>query len=248
MICKPIDVVFCGNDYEGQNIFEKLYPESDIVYFDRNIVPISSTEIRKNPIKYWKYIPEICRHYYTKKVLIVGSESTGKSTLVQNLALIYNTNFVSEVGRDTCEYAGGEDYMIAEDLYENLLRQKINVMEAEKHSNKILFVDTDAITTMFYSHFLDIGEFDELKCEMLATYINIINDWDLVIFLEPTVEFVQDGTRSEEIAANREEYSEHLKDLFKAYDVEYEIISGDYLSRFKKICNLIYDKCGVDVN
>ena len=57
-----------------------------------------------------------------KKVLIVGGESTGKSTLVQNLALSYNTNFVSEVGRDTCKYAGGEDYMIVEDLYENILK------------------------------------------------------------------------------------------------------------------------------
>lgn len=249
MIGKPIDVVFCGNDYEGKNIFEKFYPDSDIVYFDRNIVPISSTEIRKNPIKYWKYIPEICRHYYTKKVLIVGSESTGKSTLVQNLALVYNTNFVSEVGRDTCEYAGGEDYMIAEDLYENLLRQKINVMEAEKHSNKILFVDTDAITTLFYSNFLGMDEYEKFICEGFATYINAISrQWDLVIFLEPTVEFVQDGTRSEEIARDREKYSEQLKDLFDDYGINFETVNGDYLSRFKKICNLIYDKCGVDVN
>ena len=87
-------------------------------------------------------------------MLVVGGESTGKSTLVQNLALAYNTNFVSEVGRDTCEYAGGEKFMIAEDLYENFLRQKINVMDAIKESNRILFVDTDAITTFFYVHLL----------------------------------------------------------------------------------------------
>ena len=98
--------------------------------------------------------PSVCRDYYARHVLVLGSESTGKSTLVRNLALAYNTNYVSEAGRDTCDYAGGEDLMIAEDLYENLLRQKINVMEAAKHSNRILFVDTDAVTTLFYSHFL----------------------------------------------------------------------------------------------
>ena len=34
-----------------------------------------------------------------------------------------------------CDYAGGEDFMNAEDLYENLLRQKINVMDGLKRAN-----------------------------------------------------------------------------------------------------------------
>ena len=108
----------------------------------------------------------------------MGSESTGKSTLVRNLALAYNTNYVSEAGRDTCDYAGGEDSMIAEDLYENLLRQKINVMEAAKHSNRILFVDTDAVTTLFYSHFLLGDKQKELTvCTKLAEAIHETDRW-----------------------------------------------------------------------
>lgn len=246
LIGKPIDAVFCGSDYKGTGRFESLYsPESKIIYFDRKEVPISSTEIRRWASECWDYIPKVCRPYYTKKVLVVGGESTGKSTLVQNLALAYNTNFVSEVGRDTCEYAGGEKFMIAEDLYENFLRQKINVMDAIKESNRILFVDTDAITTFFYVHFLGMSKKESSNCSKLVKSINLITNWDLVLFLEPTVDFVQDGTRSEEIANNREKYSREIKLLFSSFGVQYECLDGDYNNRFTEAKNLIREHLGV---
>ena len=124
-IGKPIDAVFCGSDYLGTGRFESLYcPESEVVYFDRAEVPVSSTEIREWATAHWEYIPEVCRDHYVRKILVVGGESTGKSTLVENLALAYNTNFVREIGRDTCEYAGGENFMVEDDLVENFIRQK----------------------------------------------------------------------------------------------------------------------------
>lgn len=239
-IGKPIDAVFCGSDYKGTNRFESLYcPESEVIYFDRAEVPISSTEIREWAVTHWDYIPDVCKPYYAKKVLILGGESTGKSTLVQNLALAYNTNYVSEVGRDTCEYAGGEDFMDVNDLYENLIRQKINIMDALKKSNRVLFVDTDAITTLFYSNFLLTDSEQISKCTKLAESINSINEWDLVLFLEPTVEFIQDGTRSEEIAADREKYSNQIKELLYRNNVEFTCISGDYYDRFVQAKKLL---------
>lgn len=246
-IRKPIDAVFCGSDYFGTNRFESLYsPESEVIYFDRKEVPISSTDIRNWVLKNWDYIPDVCKDYYTKKVLIVGGESTGKSTLVQNLALAYNTNFVAEVGRDTCDYAGGEDYMIAEDLYENILKQKINVMEATKRSNRILFVDTDAITTLFYSKFLlGVGSSDDIKCTNLAKSVSNIDNWDMVLFLEPDVEFVQDGTRNEKIKSDREKYSEQIKMLLDEAGVKFYSIDGDYLDRFNRSKKLIENVFGL---
>lgn len=246
-IGKPIDAVFCGDDYYGTNRFESLYsPESEVIYFPRKEVPISSTEIREWASNNWDYIPDVCKPFYTRKVLVVGGESTGKSTLVQNLALAYNTNFVSEVGRDTCEYAGGEDFMIVDDLYENLLRQKINVMDASKRSNRILFVDTDAITTLFYARFLLRDDEELSRCEHLAEAVSLINEWDLVLFLEPTVDFVQDGTRSEVIAENREKYSNQIKELLDKYSVTYHSLGGDYLERFMNSKKLIADELKID--
>ena len=235
-IGKKLDAVFCGDDYLGSNRFESLYgDESDVVYFKRAEVPISSTEIRGWAMDNWDYIPPVCRPYYTKRVLVLGGESTGKSTLVQNLALAYNTNYVSEVGRDTCEYAGGEEFMIADDLIENLLKQKVNVEEAAKHSNRLLFVDTDALTTKFYINFLlKEGSSDSKKCNELADAIHKLNHWDLVLFLEPTVEFVQDGTRNEEIASDRIKYSNQIKELLKRNGVNFITLDGDYLNRFNQ--------------
>lgn len=242
-IGKTIDIVFCGDDYLGTNRFESLYcPESTVYYFPRKEVPISSTEIREWTMTHWDYIPKVAKPYYTQKVLIVGGESTGKTTLCQNLALAYNTNWVPEVGRETCEYAGGEMFMIAEDMYENLLRQKVNVMDAIKYSNRLCFVDTDAITTLFYAKLLLNEEKEYGCCESLAKDINTITDWDLVLFLEPTVEFVQDGTRSEKIATDREKYSKEIKKLLDYHGVTYEYIDGDYLERFTKAKTIIEQK------
>lgn len=57
-IGKPIDAVFCGSDYLGTGRFESLYcPESEVVYFDRAEVPVSSTEIREWATAHWEYIP-----------------------------------------------------------------------------------------------------------------------------------------------------------------------------------------------
>lgn len=246
MIGKKIDAVFCGSDYLGTNRFESLYcPESEVVYFDRSEVPISSTELRFDVYENWQYLPPICRPYYAKKVLIVGGESTGKSTLVQNLAIAYNTNFVREIGRDTCEIAGGEDYMDKYDLYENLFRQKTEEIEALKNTNRILFVDTDALTTKFYSDFLLNDKKEKEKCNALADAIANVNSFDLVLFLEPTVEFVQDGTRSEVIKDNRLEYSNKIKELFDNHNVEYVSIDGNYLERFDKSKKIIKEKFNI---
>lgn len=196
-------------------------------------------------MRYWDYIPDVCKSYYARKVLVVGGESTGKTTLVKNLALAYNTNYVEEVGRGTCDYAGGEDYMIAEDLYENLLRQKIHMMDAAKHSNRLLFVDTDAATTLFYANFL-LNDGKEIEiCEKLATAISDMTTYDLVLFLEPTVEFIQDGTRNETIAADRAKYSNMLQMFLDRCGIQYEVVGGDYLDRFTRAKELIAERVNV---
>lgn len=245
-IGKHIDAVFCGSDYLGTNRFESLYcPESEVIYFDRAEVPISSTDIRTWASKHWDYVPAVCRDYYTRKVLLVGGESTGKSTLVQNLALAYNTNFVEEYGRISCDYAGGEDFVIVDDLYENLLRQRLLIMDAAKQSNRILFVDTDAVTTLFYSRFL-LTEPDQIEnCDRMASAIHAMTEWDMVLFLEPDVEFVQDGTRNEAIRDDRLRYSEQIKSLLREKGTAFYEITGDYLERFTRAKELIAEHLGI---
>ena len=241
-IGKPIDVVFCGSDYKGTNRYEELY-HCPVRYFERNEMSVSSTKIMSAPLKHWDWIPVIARPYFVKKVLLIGGESTGKSTLAQNLALYYNTNFLPEIGRDVCDYAGGiEDLMIEEDFHEILIRHKGKELEAVKSSNRLLFVDTDALITKFFSHFLLTDPESLKRNDNLADAIAAINRFDLILFLEPTVAFVQDGTRNERLLEDREGFSNQIKRIFDECGLRYCCIGGDYHQRFVKAKELISEE------
>lgn len=238
-INKNIDVVFCGDDYKETNRFESLYPESEVIYFSRSIINISSTEIRKNPIKYWDYLPKVVQPYFCKKVLIVGSESTGKSTLTRNLALAFNTTYLEEVGRTICERAKSEDMMLETDFLEIMVKHKAKEYEKLIEANKVLFIDTDCITTLFYSGFLCEDDGNVSAYKKLCDGINHFNKYDLIIYLDIDTDFIQDGTRNEEIRDNRKKYSNMLKSLMNGYGLKYYEINGSYLNRFEKSFDLV---------
>ncbi len=227
-IGKPVDAVFCGSDYGKDSFWCVCYSESAFISFPRN--EMSSTEIRKNPYAHWEWIPTIVRPYFVKKVLLIGGESVGKSTLTINLANRFNTNYIDEAGREISMRSGDDRFMLQQDYTEILLKHKLNEIEAMKHSNKVLFVDTDALVTRFYLEFLDKKTSE--KNTALADAIDAINSYDLILFLEPDVKFVQDGGRSEQIHQNRTKYSEQIKDILRGHNRNFVCISGDYQSRY----------------
>ena len=227
-IGKPIDAIFCGSDYDKDSFWGVCYPECEFVSFLRN--EMSSSELRQNPYKHWDWIPLVARPYFVKKVLLVGGESVGKSTLTINLANRFNTNYIDEAGRDISMRSGDDRLMLQEDYTEILLNHKLNEMEAMKHSNKVLFIDTDALVTRFYLEFLD-KETSE-KNTALADAIDALNSYDLILFLEPDVTFVQDGGRSEEIRRDRVKYSEQIKEILRMHSKNFICISGDYQNRY----------------
>lgn len=229
-INEKIDVVFCGSDYDESSFWNVCYPDSEFYVFERN--EISSTKIRENIYAHWEWLPDIVRPYYNKKVLLIGGESTGKSTLTINLANHFNTNYIEEAGREISERSGTDLLMLSEDFTEILLQHKLNEMKALKKSNKVLFVDTDALVTQFYMNFLKDDNID--KNNMLADAIDALNSYDLILFLEPDVAFVQDGDRSLEIKNNREKYSNQIKELLDKHGKNYICIAGSYQMRYKR--------------
>ncbi|MDR0880120.1 MAG: ATP-binding protein [Clostridioides sp.] len=182
-------------------------------------------------------MPSIVRSFYTKKILLIGGESTGKSTLTINLSNFYNTSYLEEVGRDISERSGTDMLMLPIDFTDILLQHKAREIESIKHSNRLLFEDTDCLTTLFYLNFL-VSK-DKEPNEKLGKAIAGLNTYDLILFLEPDVEFVQDGDRSELIAADREKYSQQIKDFYTNYGFEFKCINGDYQSRFEQAVRLI---------
>ena len=228
-IGKRVDTVFCGSDYDENSFWKKCYPESELIIFPRN--GISSTEIRRDPYARWDWIPNAVKPYYVKKVLLMGGESTGKSTLTINLANRFNTNYIDEAGRDISERSGTDLMMLSEDFTEILLQHKLNEIKAAEHSNKVLFIDTDTLVTQFFMSFLNDPGIDKNKA--LSDAIDGVNRYDLILFLEPDVDFVQDGDRSEVIRGDRIKYSEQIKDLIRSHGKSFVTVSGSYQERYE---------------
>jgi len=81
------------------------------------------------------------------KVVFVGAESTGKSTLALHLASQSNAGFVPEIGRFIWEEKQGQ--LTADDYVEIAERHRDAEDEAVRQaSGRWVFVDTNALTTL----------------------------------------------------------------------------------------------------
>ena len=92
--------------------------------------------------------------------------------------------------------------------------------------------------SLFYA-FLLLPQHEAEKLEHLANGITEIMDFDLIIFLEPVENPLQDGTRNEEILNNQEKYSKDLKSLLKNYDMPIFEIDGKFDERYRKVIDII---------
>lgn len=164
---------------------------------------------------------------------IIGTESCGKTTLVRNLAKLYNTTHVEEAGRYICDEAGGIDNMQKYHYFEILFKHKQDEKLALEHANKVLFIDTDSLITLYY-YKLGFKEQSEKDFERIATSISNLNNYDLYLFLEPDVAWIQDGTRTYGSDEVREKNNQLLKEILKENNIKYETITGNYQERFLK--------------
>lgn len=179
-----IDVIFSSEDY-GQS-FALNYGARHVL-FDRERVAfdVSASRIRANPFKYWTYIPESVRPYFVRKICIYGPESVGKSSLTVRLAERYQTEFVPEVAR---EMITSNEFTVR-DIVEIGLAHDRRVLEKLAIANKLLFCDTDVITTQIYSrHYLNVVPDELYKIEKHTRY-------DLYFLLDIDVPWVPDGLR-----------------------------------------------------
>ena len=232
---EPITAVFFGDDYAPDSMWTKCYPEAEAVILHRD--RISSTAIRKAPLACWEIMPDHVRPYFVKKVLLIGTESTGKSTLAVSLARHYNTCFLEEVGRDISARSGTDRWMLPEDFTDILLQHKVKQLEMVSRANRVFFEDTNCLTTLFYIDFLE-GEEKE-KNRNLAEAVSALNEYDLVLLLGPDVDFVQDGDRNLEIAADRKKYTDLLRQMCGEHGLRVTELNGDYEQRYRKAVELV---------
>jgi HTH-type transcriptional regulator, transcriptional repressor of NAD biosynthesis genes len=213
-----IHIVVSSEEY-GEPFARAL--EATHVAFDpeRKQFPVSASLIRQNPFAYWEFIPAAVRPYFVKKLCFFGPESTGKSMMAEILAKKYETVFVPEVAREliTSNEFTVEDIIKIGHAHAERLRVKT------KSANKILFCDTDAITTQLYAqHYLHHvpGILFDLEQEVR---------YDHYFLFDIDVPWVADGLR--DLGTVRNEMFAVFRDALEQRAIPYTLVRGDYEAR-----------------
>ncbi len=215
---------------------------------------ISGTLIRENPSKYWKYIAQPFRRQFTKKVLIMGSASNGKTTLAKDLARFYDAPVSLEYAREyQIRNNVRDDELTPKDYYYLLLGQYDQTSKLiDSSANRgLVIADTNSLVTKgYYDYYMEVESpetsmtdtFDNLFVSILAK-----EKWDLILFVQPIGSYVNDGFRDMTMADDeiRNSFSNHLDHLRHQYlaDIPTAYLGQDYLGNYeeaKRVIDTIY--------
>ena len=233
---RSADYVF-SSEVEYDDGFKTYFPNSEHILIDpdRENFPISATMVRGDLFKHWDYLPSAVRKEFVYKVAIIGTESTGKSTLTKYLAKMFATSWVEEYGRKYCEenLFGDETLLSNEDYAKIVFRHKENEEEAARTANRILLSDTNAFITGFYQYLYE-GEISPIVSSMISSEY-----YDLVIYLDNDVPWVDDGLRIHGTKELRKKTKDTLEYLMEKYTIDHVRITGSYKERLNKAYTLI---------
>ncbi|SDC32432.1 AAA family ATPase [Actinokineospora iranica] len=93
-----VDAVFTSESY-GQELAARLGAKHVAVDPDRERYPVSGTAVRADPFAHWHRLARPTRRGLAARVVVIGAESTGTTTLSRALAAHYGAPWVPEHGR-----------------------------------------------------------------------------------------------------------------------------------------------------
>jgi NadR type nicotinamide-nucleotide adenylyltransferase len=165
-----------------------------------------------------------------KKIVVIGPESTGKSTLCKNLSEHYNTLWVPEFAREYLE-KNGPEYAF-EDLL-TIAKGQIDLEEkignqVSSIRNPYLFIDTDMYVMKVWSEFV----FN--KCDNWILNRIAERKYDLYLLCDIDLDWIEDPLREYPDKNTREKLYHFYKDLMVNQATPWCNISGNYEERFKK--------------
>lgn len=256
-----LDAVFASEDYVFP--FAKcLKVEPVLVDKNRLTVPVSGTDIRRNPFNNWMHIPDVVKNDYRFKIAIVGPESSGKTTLTTQLANHYNGIMVEEYGREYTETKIAKS-LLPDDFYHIAYTHNNNILNAEKlafdKDSKYIFTDTEAIVTRtFLEMYAELhGWYTTNRFHDVSYYMNKIDEMiklqmfgdsiknrklgkiDLYILTYPDLDWEDDRTRDFEDKKIRLNSFLRIKHQLDINNCKYHILMGKGQVRFDKAIKII---------
>jgi len=165
-----------------------------------------------------------------KKFVVIGPESTGKSTLCSQLAAYYKTSWVPEYAREFLE-KNGTDYS-----YDDLLTIAKGQIGSEEslalklvtHDSPLLFIDTDMYVMKVWCEFV----FN--KCHNWILNRIAERSYDGYLLCNTDLPWVKDDLREYPDAETRNKLYHYYKDLLVNQSVPWTDISGGYEERLEK--------------
>ncbi len=164
-----------------------------------------------------------------KKVVIMGPESVGKSTLTQQLAEHFKAPFVEEFGRDYAEFKGDTKWDAID--FEAIATAHEMLIKAVP-PGKLVIVDTEAMTTKIFGEMY----LESFKSDTVEEIIDN-QDFDLILLLDIDVPWVNDQTRLFE--DKREWHMNRIKAELEDRGLPYTLISGSYEERLEEAINAV---------
>ena len=216
-----------SSELYGEPFAKNLEAEHFLYDIERKNISVSATGIRQKPFAYWNFIPKIVRPYFVKKVCFYGPESTGKSTMSMRMAELYQTEFVPEVAR---EIISSNNFTV-DDIVRIGQAQTQRIIDKTKTANKLLFCDTDLITTEIYSK-IYLNEVPPVLYD-LEKQIH----YDLYFLFDIDVKWVEDGLRDME--DKREEMMSIFKTALVKRNIKHILVSGNYEQREQTVIDMV---------
>lgn len=161
------------------------------VYVDlqRERHPISATQIRQEVHAQRHWLAPVIYKSFVPRIVLLGGESCGKTTLAQALAARHDTVWVPEYGRERWDMQGG--LLSLDDLLDIGREQTAREEALHLKARRFLFCDTSPLTTLGYAGWM-FGQQPKALLDMAE------RRYDLAILCHPDFTFVQDGTRRDD--------------------------------------------------
>jgi len=233
--------VYTSEEPDAPQYQQHLGIEAVLIDPKRSFMSISGAQIRQDPFRYWEYIPTEVKPFFVRTVAILGGESSGKSTLVNKLANIFNTTSAWEFGRDyVFSHLGGDEMALQYSDYDKIaLGQAQYIDFAVKYANKVAFIDTDFVTTQAFCKKYEGREHPFVQA-LIDEY-----RFDLVILVENNVPWVADGLRSLGSSVDRKEFQGLLVSMLEANNIDFVHVEQDsYDERFLRCVELVQEMLG----
>lgn len=181
-----------------------------------------------------------------KKIVVIGPESTGKSTLCEKLAAHYHTTWAKEYAREYLLNNGtkytfenlldvAKGQIKEEDMAVGrwLLAEKNTADQASTIHYQPLFIDTDMYVMKIWCEFV-FG-----KCHQWILDKITERRYDLYLLCNIDMAWIKDELREYPDLITREKLYHHYKDTMVNQNVPWVDISGDYSERLLKAISAV---------